>query len=158
MTEQDGEGQIAANEPEISTPDSSGQTSGLLLQASWSGPLPPPGALQQYDAAVPGAVNRILVMAENAQQHEIDLEKAASAREDKILASDVSQSKRGLWFAFISALFVIGSGAFLILLGKGVWGLAVILTPLAALAGLFVYGTETRKAERRRNSANRLAE
>ena len=165
MNERDDEGQIAKTQPEGSTTDASGQPSGVLVQASWSGPLPPPGALQQYDAVAPGAANRILVMAENVQQHEIDLEKAASAREDmtlsladKTLTSDVSQSKRGLWFAFIIALLVIGLGAFLIFLGKEILGLAVTLTPLAALAGLFVYGTESRKAERRRNAASRIEE
>lgn len=77
---------------------------------------------------------------------------------DKTLTSDVSQSKRGLWFAFISTLLGIASGTFLIVLDKEVMGLAVILTPLAALAGLFVYGTESRKAERRRNAASRIEE
>lgn len=150
--------QITENQADVTPSDAAEQLAVVYRGASWSGPLPPPEVFQQYDAIAPGATNRILAMAENRQQHRIDMEKAASAREDKILASDVSQSKRGLWFAFISALFVIGSGAFLILLGKGVWGLAVILTPLAALAGLFVYGTEARKAERRRNAASRVEE
>ena len=131
----------------------------------WNDPLPPPEILQQYDAIAPGAANRILAMAENAQQHEIDLGKAASARADQMLSQAdqtltraAVSSKRGLWFAFIIVLLGIGIGAFLILLGKETMGLAAILTPFAALAGLFVYATETRKAERRRNAANRPEE
>lgn len=165
MNEQDGAGQIAENQPEVLPPDVSEQPSGVLMQASWSSPLPPPGVLQQYDAVSSDAVSLILAMAKDAQHHEIELEKAASAREDKILSLadktltiEAAQSKRGLWFAFIIALLGIGVGAFLILLGKEIMGLAAILTPLAALAGLFVYATETRKAERRRNAANRPEE
>lgn len=158
-------GQTAKNQPEVSSPDASGQQSSVLFQASWSGPLPPPGILQQYDTVAPGAANRILVMAENVQQHKIDLEKAASAREDKTLSladktltNDAAQSKWGLWFAFIIALLGISVGAWLISIDKAVFGLATIIAPLASLAGLFVYGTESRKAERRRNVANRTDE
>lgn len=165
MNEPDGDGQIAVPQPEVSPPNASGPPPGMLLQASWSAPLPPPGALQQYDAIVPGAADRILRMAENVQQHNIELEKAASAREDKTLAladktitSDASQSRWGLWFAFIIALLGIGVGAWLISIDKAGFGLAAIIAPLASLAGLFVYGTESRKAERRRNSANRPEE
>lgn len=158
MIEPDSDGQIAENQSETSPPDASGQTVVVYRGVAWSGPLPPPEILQQYDAVAPGAANRILVMAENRQLDRIEMNKAASAREDKILDSAVSQSKRGLWFAFISTLIIIGVGTFLILLDKEVLGLAVILTPLATLAGVFVYATETRKAERRRNAANRLEE
>lgn len=150
--------QSAENQSGLSPSAASEQVAIVYRQAVWSGPLPPPEILQQYDAVAPGAANRILVMAENRQQNRIEMDKAASAREDKILDGDISQSKRGLWFAFISALLIIGIGTFLILLDKEVLGLAVILTPLATLAGVFVYATETRKAERRRNASDRLEE
>lgn len=81
------------------------------VRESWDGPLPPPGALQHYDAVVPGAANRILEMAENQQRNIAELRKAASEREDKALSladktltSDASQSRTGLWLGFILPL------------------------------------------------------
>ena len=46
----------------------------MRIEASWSGPLPPPEALQKYDAIVPGAASRIFEMAERRHQHQIDQE------------------------------------------------------------------------------------
>lgn len=73
---------------------------------------------------------------------------------DKVVSNDASQSRRGQWFAFVIALLGIVIGALLIAIDKAGFGLAVIFTPLAGLVGVFVYGTQARSAERRRNAAN----
>jgi uncharacterized membrane protein len=36
---------------------------------AWHGPLPPPESLKQYDVIVPGAAERILLMAEKEMEH-----------------------------------------------------------------------------------------
>ena len=164
MNEPDGGSQPIENQMAPSSPDTPGQ-SVAVLATSWTGPLPPPDILQQYDAVVPGAANRILMMAENLRQHRIDMMKAASDREDKALSlvdktlsGDASRSKLGLWLGFVVVLVCIGTAAWLASTGKTVFGLVFFLTPLAGLAGVFVYGTQARKAERRRNSANQPEE
>jgi uncharacterized membrane protein len=40
-----------------------------LTHQSFEGPIPPPAALQQYEAIVPGAAERILAMAEEESRH-----------------------------------------------------------------------------------------
>ena len=45
----------------------------LSVRASFSGPLPPPELLKQYDEVVPGAADRIISMAEAEQAHEADM-------------------------------------------------------------------------------------
>ncbi len=165
MTEQDGEGQIAANEPENSRPDSSGQPSGLLLQASWDGPLPPPEILQHYDRIVPGAANRILEMAENWQRHQEQYEKTEQEQEGYALATTrmvvMGNSKRsylGVICAFIIAITGLVGGIILSATGNWTSGLTISLSSLAILTGVFVYGTQSRNTERRRNSASRVEE
>ena len=165
MNEHDADNPPAENQLENLPADASRQSSGVLVQASWRGPLPPPNILRQYDELLPGIAERILVMSENAQQHEFNLERDASDREnkvlelaDKVVSNDASQGRRGQWFAFVIALLGIVVGALLIAIDKAGFGLAVIFTPLAGLVGVFVYGTQARSAERRRNVANRLPE
>ena len=159
MNEHDADNQPAENQLERRTADASGQSSGVLVQASWRGPLPPPNILGRYDEVLPGAAERILVMSENLHQHELNMERDASDREnkvldlaDKALSNDASQGRRGQWFAFVIALLGIVVGALLIAIDKAGFGMAVIFTPLAGLVGVFVYGTQARSAERRRNA------
>lgn len=44
------------------------------VEASYVGPLPPPGMLIQYNEAVPGAAERILAMAERQSAHRESME------------------------------------------------------------------------------------
>ena len=165
MSEYNADNQSAENQLESLPSDTSGQSSGVLIQASWRGPLPPPDILRQYDELLPGVAERILVMSENAQQHERNMERDASDREnkvldlaDKVVSNDASQGRRGQWFAFVIALLGIVIGALLIAIDKAGFGLAVIFTPLAGLVGVFVYGTRARSAERRRNAGGQPTE
>lgn len=165
MNEQDSGGQIAETQPESSPSEASGQPSALLLQASWDGPLPPPSALQQYDAVVPGLADRIMVMAENWQRHQEQYEKTEQEHEGFALATTrmvvMGNSKRsylGVLCAFIIAMTGLVGGIILSAIGNWTPGLTISLSSLAVLTGVFVYGTQSRNAERRRNAANRPEE
>lgn len=63
---------------------------GLGVNISWSGPLPPPGALQQFDAIIPDGANRIMTMIEAEQRHRID-------HETRTLTAITADTKRGQW-------------------------------------------------------------
>lgn len=56
-------------------PDPGPSVGGQLAQVSWSGPLPPPRMLDEYEAVLPGTAERLLAMVEREQafrhrQHE----------------------------------------------------------------------------------------
>jgi uncharacterized membrane protein len=40
---------------------------GSLVSAQWQGPLPPPGALKQFDQIIPNGAERIMMMCEKEQ-------------------------------------------------------------------------------------------
>ena len=131
----------------------------MLVEASWTGPLPPPEALQRYDEILPGGADRIFRMAEDRHRHQMEQEKAAIELErdallsaGKNIAAEHSRSRLGLVFAFIIALAGIGTGAYLTAVGKAGFGMAFVFGPLVGLAAVFVYGTHVRRAERRRIS------
>jgi uncharacterized membrane protein len=105
------------------------------MAASWSGPLPPPAALEQFERASPGAADRILRMAEREEQHRHRLEQEMQRSDSKIRS-------RGQIMAFVLALMVIGGGVWLIDRGRNWEGLVAILAPVATLIGLFLYNQE----------------
>ena len=99
---------------------------------SFSGPLPPPEALERHNQILPGAAERIIAMAESQHSHRLELEK-------HVVTSNVSAQKLGTVLGFIVAMTVVIGGMFLVHEGKSGEGLAAILTALASLVGVFLY-------------------
>lgn len=110
---------------------------------SFSGPLPPPTVLEKYDQILPGAAERIIKMAERQSEHRRGMEA-------KNLNSDIINSKLGLAFGFIIAMTGIISGAIVIVKSSEVVvGGVISFSSLAALVGVFIYGSRERKLERK---------
>ncbi len=74
------------------------------ISYSFSGPLPPPQVLEQYNhCGVQNGAERIFVMAEKQQNHRIDLESYA-------VKEQLRQSSKGQQYGFwISVLFLFAS-------------------------------------------------
>ena len=117
-----------------------------LLATSYSGPVPPPSILQGYEKLVPGSAARILAQAERQTDHRIHLEKT-------VVESDVRRSWVGLWLGFIISMTIIVGGCILVGLGHDAAGAGIATGGVAALAGVFVYGTTIRQRELRRKSS-----
>lgn len=111
------------------------QSAELRVQAmmrAFSGPLPPPEALERYNQVLPGAAERIIAMAESQHSHRQELEK-------HVIKSNVSAQKLGTILGFVVSMTVVLGGMFLVHEGKSGEGLAAILTALASLVGVFLY-------------------
>ena len=117
----------------------------VAQQARFSGPIPPPQFLEQYEKIVPGAAKIIIDMAKEQAVHRQELEK-------KVISSDISNSKIGLWFGFIIGVIGIVIGAFIIYKGQVVAGSIISGGTLATLVGTFVYGSQGRKKEREKKA------
>ena len=85
--------------------------------SSFSGPLPPPMLYREYERALPGSAERILVMAEKEQNHRIAWEETAQG-------ASVRETARGQWLGFAIAVACIGAAIFLAVNGHG-WVAAV---------------------------------
>jgi len=74
-----------------------------IQHASFSGPIPPPTVLEGYDRIIPGAAERILVMAEADAKHQQEIELAALEAADR-------EVRRGQIFGFtIGVLALVSS-------------------------------------------------
>jgi uncharacterized membrane protein len=104
----------------------------------FSGPLPPPQMLVQYNQAFPGCAERIVAMAERQATHRQDLEKTA-------ITSNRKRELTGL--GLLIALSAIACGTYLAIYDKSVAGLGTIIGTVASLVAVFIYGKYTQKKE-----------
>jgi uncharacterized membrane protein len=124
-----------------SSPESEQVTaSGMVVHQEFSGPLPPPSVLIQYNRAHPDAANRIITMAEQQQTHRHKLEA-------QVVASGNYRGALGLWLgAFITLTALVMAGV-LILQDKTAEGLTTVILSLGSLIGAFIYANERKARE-----------
>jgi len=96
-----------------------------------SGPLPDPQTLAEYDRVVPGAAERILVMAERQQAHRQNLEAAD-------LQAAVLFAKRGQWMALCITVLAFVVGSSLAFVGQTTVASILFGTVIVAVVGAFL--------------------
>jgi uncharacterized membrane protein len=105
----------------------------ISVERSFSGPLPSPEILQQYNNVLENGAERVVTMAENQSKHRMSLEDFAIKRQ-------IIQSGRGQIFGFILALICISSTVFLALKGHENLAIALGTSTVIGLASIFVLG------------------
>jgi uncharacterized membrane protein len=107
----------------------------------FQGPLPHPDTLARYEQLSPGCANKIIDQFVEQGRHRMLLEKT-------VVTGDTLRSYLGVAAAFVIAIGGIGLAYYLVSQGKGWEGTAVVFIDLSTLAGVFVYGTNSRRRER----------
>jgi uncharacterized membrane protein len=110
------------------------------MATRFSGPLPPPEALERYNQTLPGAAERIIAMAESQHDHRQHLEK-------HVVQSNIKAQRLGTILGFIVSMTVILGGMWLLHEGKDTAGLATVLTALGALVGVFIYSKHQQRED-----------
>lgn len=112
----------------------------IQTASTFSGPLPPPSILGDYNSIIPNGAERIMKMAENQSSHRIDLEKHA-------IKEELRQSKNGQIFGFILAILGMLIAFGLASLGHdtvaGIFGTTTII----GLVTIFVIGKRKQDKE-----------
>lgn len=99
---------------------------------AWHGPLPPPESLKQYDAIVPGAAERILLMAEKEMEHR-------HQRENRTLKYNGRLIIVSTILAFLCVILLGGILCFAIYVKSDTGAIATAIGAIAAVVGLFTY-------------------
>lgn len=107
----------------------------------YSGPIPPPKMLRDYEQVLSGSADRILSMAEYEQKHRTAYE------------------KRSVLYAFILALGLIALSFYAVSLGYALAGVGVIASSIFTVAGVFVHSQRSglRELQARRKAAEKLS-
>lgn len=113
----------------------------FIAAATFSGPLPPPQILEDYNRIVPGSANRIIAMAERQADHRRRLEA-------QVISSDVTNSRIGLIFGLFIGLSGLVVATIIAIYGNPEAGVGMGLVTLASLVGVFVYGSRLRVKQR----------
>lgn len=113
----------------------------LLLSKTerWSGPLPPPDLLGQYELIYAGLADRIVSMAEREQQHQIQMQQAEQVIVRKLVSSDIIHTYLGTILGFVFAMAFLVVGGWLIANGHWKSGLPIGLVTPAVLFSMFAY-------------------
>jgi uncharacterized membrane protein len=104
------------------------------------GPLPHPHILDAYDKIVPGAAERIITQMEQQAAHR-------QALENRVIDSDIFDSKLGLALGAIVSVAAITGGVVCAIFGHET-GVILAAIPVPTLAAVFVYGSQQRRKER----------
>ncbi len=106
----------------------------MMSAEIFRGPIPHPKHIQAYEDACHGAADRIIKMAELAQQRRED-------RKDKLIEHEYYDRRVGLYLGFAALIAMVLCGVFLVyhektIIGGGLLGAAV----LGTVVGSFVHG------------------
>lgn len=125
----------------VSTPAPRTPVTVTHQEVQYSGPIPPPAMLDQYNRIVPGAAERIIKMAEQQHSHRITLE-------SKVIASDIRNSILGVICAFVITLAVLLLAGYSIHKNQ-TWAAGFFsVLGIGGLVSTFIYGTQSRRGER----------
>ena len=105
------------------------------------GPIPSADELSKYEAVKPGITDIILDTYQKQVEHRIEIEKS-------VIKHKNINAILGQIFAFIIVIGAIIAGCVLIKSDKDTTGLGIIISALASLVGVFVYGRSQERKER----------
>jgi uncharacterized membrane protein len=116
---------MASKNPQIKQQQNPSQNQ--VLSQQWSGPLPPPAALDQFNQIIPNGAERIMAMVEREQEHRIQAEA-------EILHATIKDTARGHWIGSIIAVVSIAGAIWTAYIGAHPSvSIALVGLPLVAI-------------------------
>ena len=109
-------------------------------ETSFSGPLPPPEIIRDYDKILPGGAERIFAMAEKEQAHRHNIDSTA-------VNGAISKDKRGQWMGFSIAVIILAIASVFAWRGNTTFAGTLIAIDLIGLVSVFVLGRRLAKTE-----------
>lgn len=110
----------------------------IAVQQQWSGPLPSPQQLQQFNSIIPKGAERIMTMTEQEAAHRRDQER-------KALRADFLIQLLGIACAFTVAIGGVAAAVRLALGGHDVVAATMISAPLAIIVTAFLQRRNSNK-------------
>lgn len=114
----------------------------LRHQISFSGILPHPDIIAEYERVLSGSAERIVAMAEKEQNFRHAIRESA-------LSGAMKRDKRGQWMGFVTTVCILLIASIFAYSGKTIFAGTLIGLDLLGLATLFVIG---RRPEKKRHS------
>lgn len=110
---------------------------------TFSGPLPHPDILREYEALCPGSARKIINHAIGQSSHRMESEKA-------YILSQIRKELRGQWMAFVLVIVLISAAVFVTIQGHPWVGGVISGTTIVSIVSVFVLGKNTMSTELQR--------
>lgn len=107
----------------------------------FSGPIPPPDLLRQYDELIEHGAERIFGAFEKQTRHRQTIEAA-------VIHGNEARSFRGQWMAYSLALIILTLGSVMIFKGREWAGTVLISVDLVGLVAVFITSKAMQRQER----------
>lgn len=104
-----------------------------LVQQTFSGPLPHPDILRQYEQIQPGFAERIMQMAESESRHR-------RQQENRAMSATIWEVRLGQIFAFLIGSLTIAAGSYTALHGSPIVGGLIGTGGVIGLVTVFILG------------------
>jgi len=103
------------------------------MEESFSGPMPSPRMMLEYEKIIPGAADRIMTTYEEQHRHRINLESIA-------IPEQLRQGRRGQVYALILSVGLILLTGYCVYREANLVALGTTIIAIVSLVGLFVTG------------------
>lgn len=110
------------------------------VEESWTGPIPHPRFLREYNLILKDGAERIMGLTEREQAHRHDMNRAEQKVMDRAEQNDYTLARRGQSFGFAVCVLFGALAIWLIAIGKTVPAALILLGDLAAVVAVFVTG------------------
>lgn len=147
--------QLPAQNPATPTRSDSGapaKAQVTTIKAEFSGPLPHPEILKQYEQIQVGLAERIIAQAEREAVHRHELEKKAMDSQIADEKAGRREARLGQVFGLIIGIVTIGLGAYVAVNDAQIPGSIIGGLGITGLVGVFVYGRSRAPASQDKQS------
>ena len=132
--------ELTTSSPQSSNDKLDRQSSHTISAQYYSGPIPPPEALQRYDNITPGLAARLVGMAEAEAKHRHEVESQiveSNCAEARAYHTEIS---RGQLFGLVITLMALVVGAYVAVQGREVAGSILGTGGISAIVLTFILG------------------
>ncbi len=121
--------------------------SSVEMAAAYSGPLPPPEWLRQYEEVLPGIADRMMTLVESEVSNQHDAAAHHRRMQEEAVSAGITMAKRGQVVAALLGLSFLVAAVVLALTGNALLGGVIGLADLVGIVVSFTLGLSRRDAE-----------
>lgn len=146
-------GMVEQSDADVEEQD--GHSISVSAERSFTGPIPPPWTLREYEEILPGSADRILSMAEReaSARHERNTERLRLSA--VVLAEDAARTRRGMYIGAGLGLALLGVALALALEGATWPAVVAAVSQLAPTAAIFIPRARQQWRRRRKEQQQR---
>lgn len=121
--------------------------SSVEMAAAYSGPLPPPEWLRQYEEVLPGIADRMMALVESEVSNQHDASAHDRQMQERVVSAGITMAKRGQVVAALLGFSFLVAAVVLALTGNPLLGGVIGIADLVGIVVSFALGLSRKGAE-----------